>query len=69
MKLWELRDTINALIELHGVNSRINVIYPCSNRTKLGTITGYEVVRDDREGHSTIKLKINHARGEEEAKP
>ena len=32
MKLWELRDTINALIELHGVNSRINVIYPCRDR-------------------------------------
>jgi len=35
---------------------------------KLGNITGYEVVRDDRAGRSTIKMKINHARGEE-AKP
>lgn len=69
MKLCELRDTIDALIELHGVNSRIQVIYPCSNRTKIGNITGYEVVRDEREGHSSVKFKINHARGEGEAAP
>lgn len=69
MKLWELRDTINALIELHGANSRIQVIYPCSNRTKIGTITGYEVVRDEREGQSSVKFKLNHARGEVEAAP
>lgn len=69
MKLWELRDTINALIELHGVNSRIQVIYPCSNRTKIGTITGYEVVRDEREGQSSVKFKLNHARGEGETAP
>lgn len=69
MRLWELRDTINALIELHGANSRIQMIYPCSNRTKIGTITGYEVVRDEREGHSSVKFKINHARGEGETVP
>lgn len=65
MKLWELRDIINSCIQLHGINCEVKMIYPVSNRLKLGDITAYEVRPDSADSKSTVRFRINYARGEE----
>ena len=66
MKLGELRRICDRLLDAHGEDLEVDFVYPVPHatqkRTKLGSITSYQVMLDDS-GAGRIRVYLNYARG------
>lgn len=68
MKLGELCRVCDKLMDAHGEDLEVDFVYPVPHatqkRTKLGGITSYQVMLDDK-GAGRIRVYLNYARGPE----
>lgn len=65
MKLHELKNIIDGLVEIHGDDMEAVFKYRfASGRTSQGPVTGYQVSPPNQGMRGYVRFTIDHARGE-----